>query len=213
MFTFFKKTITVLLLVSFFVVAIPPKVEAIDAASLGASLGQATASSLAGCLLGKGIISGLKEKIKEKIKERAGEKARDAASVASAPVKVDDKQQAKANNTKACIDAIAVAVARVTLQQLTESIVTWINTGFDGNPLYIRNRESFFTSIENESINGLKNGLLAKYEDDPSFSPYAKSALRQLINNRKISLNPLDNFKYTGPDPKAFKKDFSTGGG
>ncbi|MEI6400379.1 MAG: hypothetical protein WCO58_02560 [bacterium] len=203
MLTFFKKTITSILLVSFLIVAIPPKAEALDGASLGASLGSATASSLAGCLLGKGIISGLKEKAKEK----AG------STLGTAAVKVDDKQQAKANNTKACIDAIAVSLARVVLQQLTESIVNWINSGFDGNPLYIRNRESFFASIENESINGLKNGLLAKYEDDPSFSPYAKSALRQLITDRKVSLSPLDNFKYTGPDPKVFKKDFSEGGG
>ena len=205
MVTFLKKTITTILLVSFFVVTIPPKAEALDAASLGSSLGSATASSLAGCLIGKGIVSGLREKAKEK--------AKDAAGAGDSSVKVDDKQQAKANNTKACIDSIATAIARVTLQQLTESIVSWINTGFDGNPLYIRNRESFFASIENESINGLKMGLLAKFEDDPEFSPYAKSALRQLINDRKTSLNPLDNFKYTGPDATAFKKDFSDGGG
>lgn len=216
MITFFKKTITSILLVSFFLVAIPPKAEAeIDATTLGVSLGSAGAQALVGCVGVRGIVSGLKTKIKTNAANKAREKLSPVLQAAT-PVIVDDTAAKMEKMKKDCMDKVAVALVRVTLQQLTESIVNWINTGYDGNPLYIRNRESFFESLGKSEINSFKTAAIEKFKNDPALSknPYFKKGIIQLITNaKKTNLDDFTKYQYNGPDAKAFQKSFSEGGG
>jgi hypothetical protein len=48
------------------------------------------------------------------------------------------------------LDSLAWNVAKMTLQQLTTSIVNWINTGFEGSPAFIDNPEAFFLDLGDE---------------------------------------------------------------
>lgn len=53
---------------------------------------------------------------------------------------------------KECTDGIAWALAKTLLAQITNSVLTWINTGFQGNPFFIGNSDSFFRNLTNDQI-------------------------------------------------------------
>ena len=63
-------------------------------------------------------------------------------------VPVDDTK----NNIKECIDAIAFALAKTLLAKLTDSIINWINSGFDGNPFYIGDTGNFFKNVIKDEL-------------------------------------------------------------
>src|ERR1039458_7446482 len=45
------------------------------------------------------------------------------------------------------LDPLAWAVAKGLLQNMTDSTVKWINSGFQGSPAFVQNPEKFFRSI------------------------------------------------------------------
>ncbi|MDR3558643.1 MAG: hypothetical protein P4L61_03860 [Candidatus Pacebacteria bacterium] len=49
------------------------------------------------------------------------------------------------------LDPLAWAVAKSLLQDITDQTVNWINTGFNGNPLYVTNPTSLFNNIANQA--------------------------------------------------------------
>lgn len=53
---------------------------------------------------------------------------------------------------KECMDGIAWALAKTLLAKLTDSIINWINTGFDGNPFYIGDSGSFFKNVIKDEL-------------------------------------------------------------
>lgn len=105
---------------------------------------------------------------------------------------------------KECTDGIAWALAKTLLAQITNSVINWINTGFEGNPFYIKNEGSFFTnlingqsqlvlnriqgtgnffydSIRQNIIGGIRNNLESQLT--PTFSSDARRALCQTQNS------------------------------
>lgn len=57
------------------------------------------------------------------------------------------------NNFKeSCFDAIFYFVAELLITHMTQSIVQWINTGFEGSPSFITNPGQFFADIANEEF-------------------------------------------------------------
>ena len=56
------------------------------------------------------------------------------------------------NNVKECLDAIAFALAKTLLAKLTDSIINWINTGFEGNPFYIGDSGNFFKNVIEDEL-------------------------------------------------------------
>jgi len=53
---------------------------------------------------------------------------------------------------KECVDAIGWALAKTLLAKLTDSIINWINNGFDGNPFYVGDSGSFFKTIIKDEL-------------------------------------------------------------
>lgn len=53
---------------------------------------------------------------------------------------------------KECMDSIGWALAKTLLAKLTDSIINWINNGFDGNPFYIGDSGSFFKNIIKDEL-------------------------------------------------------------
>jgi hypothetical protein len=48
------------------------------------------------------------------------------------------------------LDKLATAVAKQILHQLTADVVNWINSGFDGNPMFLTNPEGFFLDVADQ---------------------------------------------------------------
>lgn len=58
------------------------------------------------------------------------------------------KDRANEQKTKEfTLDCVARELARVTLRQMTDSLVDWINNGFEGSPLFIEDPLTFFQGI------------------------------------------------------------------
>ena len=65
------------------------------------------------------------------------------------------------NNMKECMDSIAFALAKTLLAKLTDSVINWINTGFEGNPFYVGDSGNFFKNVIKDelqiAVDDLKN--------------------------------------------------------
>ncbi len=118
-------------------------------AGSGAASGIASITScLAGGLLG-GAVSLLKNK--------ALSVANKALSVPTSNTPLENSSADTAGNTgtevnKNCVlDAIAVSIRQALIAEMTQSIVDWINGGFEGEPAFVSNLGDFFTNIADET--------------------------------------------------------------
>ncbi len=107
---------------------------------------------------------------------------------------------------------VIMAIEKKLLQQLTQSTVNWINSGFHGNPLYVQNPDSFFKDIAKYEVKNLVN--MIGY--DP-LQPFGKSFALNAINAYKAQT--ADNLQYSlGKvinDPAlldSYRNNFYTGG-
>ena len=49
------------------------------------------------------------------------------------------------------LNAVATAIAKQLLMQITESVINWINSGFNGNPAFVQNPSAFFQNIGDQA--------------------------------------------------------------
>ncbi len=49
------------------------------------------------------------------------------------------------------LNCIARGIARAAIQQITASVVNWINSGFNGQPSFVRNYQQFFTNVADQA--------------------------------------------------------------
>lgn len=163
-----------------------------------------------GCAAGNLI----KRKISGKLSSTISNEAGNAAGL-STSVAVHDSQTAE--NTKAmaekenCIKKVARAASQTVLRQITRDTVTWINTGFNGQPLFIRNTGSFFRSIRDREISGLATTFSDRnrYPFGESFiRGYVRSIQTGLERNAQYSLNQA----LGGYTSQQFYRNFTNGG-
>ncbi|MFZ3015798.1 MAG: hypothetical protein WA101_02210, partial [Minisyncoccia bacterium] len=114
-----------------------------------------------------------------------------------------------------CMNAIGKAVVKILIQNLTLSIVEWIQTGNSGGPMFVQNPSKFFKDIAKEQILGfgLEINDQSKYPFAKAFMiNAAKSFNQKFANNAQYSLNDL--IQKTTPEFSAatFNADFSMGG-
>ncbi len=70
------------------------------------------------------------------------------------------------------LDTLAYSIAGIMLQQVTASVVNWINTGFQGNPSFLTNPEAFFLDVGDQitgnfiSETGVLSGLCTPFSID-----------------------------------------------
>jgi hypothetical protein len=145
--------------------------------------------------------------------------------------------QAK-DNLEGCFNGIATTLAKNQLTALTRSAVSWINTGFSGNPLYVQNITSLTTGIERNVLETGIDQLTNQNSAYPYGTAFSQSVIRGyrsggLFNSGTNALNNLTsdlsffitdpNSYYTVNDERttmqraqdaniAFSNDFSTGG-
>jgi hypothetical protein len=93
--------------------------------------------------------------------------------------KLDDlkKQEASAKKREECFNGLAYTLAKNQLTSMTRETINWINTGFNGDPMYVQNITSLTNSIERNvlerSIQDLSNGAF----------PYGRDFARSAINS------------------------------
>lgn len=114
-----------------------------------------------------------------------------------------------------CLKSIGRAVIKMLLQKITVSTVNWINSGYNGSPMFIQDPGQFFNDIAKNEI--LQFGI--EINDSNSY-PYGKNFMQGVANNfnstfatnAKYSLDKL--IQDTTPEYSAqtFSVDFSQGG-
>ncbi|MES2224778.1 MAG: hypothetical protein V4478_02205, partial [Patescibacteria group bacterium] len=131
----------------------------------------------------------------------------DKGSSASNPLYVKDNGL---QNKAACLDGIAYVLSQQVLQQITNRTLHWANTGFGGNPLYVRNIDSYLYSIRNDNLNRFL-GTSAQGLD-----PIFGNALRSVITQQVTGITDgYINTALNTPQAKAynsFQNDFTSGG-
>lgn len=119
-----------------------------------------------------------------------------------------------------CLNGIAYTLARNQLTAMTKQTMNWVTSGFNGDPMYVRNINNFLDSVEDEIIyqelNAIKN-LDGSYNTRDY--PYGKDFAGSLVRSRQSAENfaesskqDLTNYLTDGATIEDFANDFSKGG-
>ncbi len=126
--------------------------------------------------------------------------------VADDAVKKEEEKQTKTQN---CLNGVAYAIAKNMLQQVTTRTLNFVNKGFAGNPLYVRDLESYMASIRNEKLGSFINTVSST---DPVFGNALRSVITQQVTGWSDGrINTVMNT----PEGRAyqdFQNDFTQGG-
>jgi hypothetical protein len=111
-------------------------------------------------------------------------------------------------------DAILKALMKIVMNKLTDSTVKWINSGFNGNPLFITNPAGYFSNI----ANGFAGNFINQLAGSNLCSPFKASvvlALQQYsaTNATAGTYNPQCTLTGIGHNLEDFYTNFSKGGG
>ncbi|MBX4216236.1 hypothetical protein KW797_04810, partial [Candidatus Parcubacteria bacterium] len=78
-----------------------------------------------------------------------------------------------------CLDSIFFLLARTLLRSMTQSVIQWINTGFNGDPMFVSNPQLFFGTIAKTELNR------TIYEIQRAGSAYGRQVVISMVKNRK----------------------------
>ena len=116
---------------------------------------------------------------------------------------------------KTCWRSIEKAAAQIILRMITMETIKWINSGFNGSPLYVQDTGSFLRQIRNETI-GDFTGTIAF---DPEKYPFGKIVAQGIIagvsgtfeRNAQYSLNQVIARRVPGATDVDFQANFGNG--
>lgn len=123
-------------------------------------------------------------------------------------------EEQKDTKKERCFDKIARYMAVKMLDKITLATVEWINSGFEGQPLYLSEPDTFFSNIATEEIN-LVTGTLTDPQNITQY-PFGRQIMESILGslqqtfyqNAQFSLNQvLAHGTY-----EEFSLDFSVGG-
>lgn len=192
----------------------------VTAQTSGNSIGGVSFSGISGSILacanvGGKITSAISGLFKNSTKKATSKVGKLLGSLTGQQVPTSDQtaqdKQETANKKESCLDAIAYTVAKQALGQVTNKTLNWVNTGFGGNPFYVRNIDSFLGSIKNDEIRnyiGIADNINKGNGDAVGASVTSK--IIEMITGRPSSVSTpttQSELKY-----EAFTKDFSSGG-
>lgn len=123
--------------------------------------------------------------------------------------------EAQAKLREECINGIAFSLAKKHLNKITDITVNWINSGFNGDPLYVRDRESFFRSIAENNLNSVVGSI--SDVNNRLIYPFGREVARNIINAQKSTYesrarSTLQNSLRDGATVDDFANDFGAGG-
>ncbi len=112
--------------------------------------------------------------------------ARGAASLAGGFVLTYDfnaYKQRSQNQFKDVSDCLARTIAKAVIQQMTNSIVNWINSGFNGKPSFVQNFQQFFTNVGDQAAGEFIKGTALSFLCSP-FKNQIRIAIAQSYAQR-----------------------------
>ncbi len=126
-----------------------------------------------------------------------------------------DKEKAFTEN---CLTGIAISLAKNQLTAMTKYTMNWVTTGFNGDPLYVRDVNSYVDSITTEilkkEVNLFKDPANAnKYPYGREFAQGAITSKKTSIDFQKTMTQNLTAYLEPGSSINDFSKDFSKGDG
>ncbi|MES2930622.1 MAG: hypothetical protein V4665_02460 [Patescibacteria group bacterium] len=140
--------------------------------------------------------------------------------------RVDDAEKERAKNAaqverreraETCLNGIAVALARNQLTSFTKYTMNWISTGFNGDPMFVRNVDQFMDSITREILE--KENALFKDPANAARYPFGRDYARGQVESYKASKDPygalesnLTDYLPPGTTTENFGRDFRQGG-
>lgn len=113
------------------------------------------------------------------------------------------------NQKEQCWDQVAKGLANKAMITMTNKTIGWVNTGFDGNPLYVRDIDNYLKTIRNQQI---AKFLPDTQNSDPIFGNALRSIITKQVTGKTDGL--LNKTKKT-PEAVAYTKftnDFTQGG-
>ncbi len=126
----------------------------------------------------------------------------------------------KAQNREQCLNGIAVTLAKNQLVKMTRATLNWVTTGFNGDPMYVRNMGSLMENISHKlelkqlemfkDSNGVYN--IADYPYGREYSFSSINASQSARNPMNSLIQDLTNYLPPGVGVEDFSKDFSKGG-
>lgn len=128
--------------------------------------------------------------------------------------KAQTRELEKARAKELCWDALASAVAKTLIREITKRTLVWINTGFKGGKsLFIDDPKSFFAVFANEQ----KQIFLDLISLEKTLYPFGQDTARALIRStqRRFEDNArftLNEFIRGGYDSRDFYRNFQRGG-
>ncbi len=107
------------------------------------------------------------------------------------------------------LDTVGWIAAKLVISTITNSIVNWINSGFEGNPTFVQNPQQFLSDAANQASGVFIQQLGAA---DLLCSPFRP----QLMLALKYNLPSMEKFRCTFEDAKnnweGFMNNFTNGG-
>jgi hypothetical protein len=162
--------------------------------------------ALAGCLnVGGSVVSGLSDIFGVSTPGTGGQTVpvKDANSAKSA------EELAKANKRAQCLDGVAYSASKTLLQNLSNKTVSWAKTGFNGNPFYVRDIDSYMKSISDDKINTFLSDIP---NSEPVFGIAIRSAITQQVTGYRDGRISKIMDTPEAKEYNAFQSDFTQGG-
>lgn len=114
------------------------------------------------------------------------------------------------------LEASLKEVAKAALREMTTSTVNWINSGFEGKPLYFENPKSFYLSLRDQQVQTFIDEIGYDSVKYPFGQGYAlgliDSVSRKFEDNARYSLNEAIEATSPGSTAEDFYEDFEVGG-
>ncbi|HCY26218.1 TPA: hypothetical protein DIC38_00840 [Candidatus Nomurabacteria bacterium] len=115
-----------------------------------------------------------------------------------------------------CLNGIAYTLAKNQLVAMTKSTMNWVATGFDGDPMYVRNMQLFVGDIESRIMNAeleyFQNANPSRYPYGRDFARYYYGAYNSEKNFRDSMSQTLTRHLTNGKSIEDYTYDFSAGG-
>lgn len=138
--------------------------------------------------------------------------------------KLDNIEKATQRNTESasnseCMKSLGTAALHDLLAASTQSIVNWINTGFDGDPLFIQNPHLFFKGVADQQVYSFVAEL--NNPEKYPFGPEIGASIAAMYNCDTYTDSDNNCFNNTaiftlgaeiGADWQDFYSDFNVGG-
>jgi hypothetical protein len=122
----------------------------------------------------------------------------------------DKKILTKAEETakrEECINGIAYALAKNQLTKMTRDAVNWVNTGFNGDPMYVREMTSFTNSLEKNVLERNINMLVDPNNSYPYGTDFSESVVTGYRSGSSLKTGGIEFLDTLRSDLSSFVND------